>query len=96
MFSHHLYPVEYTANSAEEVIENYPKYLKEFIKHRIDGRINPLTESETKGHGGYRQGAGRPKGTTKETTMHLSLPLDIAMWIKEKSHWSQVRKLMSK
>ena len=95
LFSHPLYPVEYAGNSAEEVIENYQLYLREFIAHRLDGKLNPVTESETKGHGGCRKGAGRPLGTTKESTTRLSLPLDIAEWMREKSHWADIRKLIA-
>src|SRR5690348_4186831 len=64
VFSHKNYPVEYGGDSSKEVIKNYPKYLKEFIKHRLEGRLSPINEQETKGRGGYREGAGRPKGST--------------------------------
>ena len=57
IFSHPDYPVEYGGESPEEVIQNYPKYLREFIKHRLDGNLSPLTEKKTKGHGGKREGA---------------------------------------
>ena len=72
LFSHPLYPVEYAGETAEEVQKNYPLYLKEFIMHRLNGRLNALTESETKGRGGFRSGAGRPKGTIKEPTKRVS------------------------
>lgn len=49
IFSHPSYPVEYGGKSSEEVKKNYPKYLREFIKHRLDNRLNPLTEKKTKG-----------------------------------------------
>lgn len=82
IFSHPNYPVEYGGESPEEVLKNYPKYLQEFIKHRLDRKLNPLTEKKTKGHGGKRKGAGRPKGSTKETKQRISLPLDLAKWFK--------------
>lgn len=82
VFSHSAYPVEYGGNSPEEVIQNYPKYLQEFIIHRLDDRLSPLIEKRTKGHGGQREGAGRPKGTIKETKQRISLPIDIAIWFK--------------
>ena len=63
VFSHDLYPVEYGGDSKEEVIENYPLYLEEFIKHRLDDNLAENVEKRTKGHGGKRHGAGRPKGT---------------------------------
>jgi hypothetical protein len=52
IFFHSNYPVEYGGESPEEVIQNYPKYLQEFIKHRLDNNLNPLTEKKTKGLGG--------------------------------------------
>jgi hypothetical protein len=82
IFYHSNYPVEYGGESIEEVIQNYPKYLYEFIKHRLENRLNPLTEKKTKGHGGRRKGAGRPEGSTKETKQRISLPEDLAYWFK--------------
>ena len=42
IFSHKKYhDVEYAGDSKEEVIKNYPKYLKEFIQHRLDDNIDP-------------------------------------------------------
>lgn len=97
IFSHDAYPsVECGGFSAEEVKEKYPFYLREFILHRLNGNISPLTERETKGHGGYRPGAGRPKGTTKEHKQRIYVPEDLAEWLKDKSHWTQIRSLMSK
>jgi hypothetical protein len=52
IFSHPNYPVEYGGNSPEEVIKNYPKYIQEFIKQRLNDNLNPLIEKKTKGHGG--------------------------------------------
>lgn len=82
IFSHRDYPVEYGGESAQEVVKNYPKYLAEFIKHRLSDNLSPLTEKKTKGHGGKRPGAGRPKGTIKERTIRISLPSDLANWFK--------------
>lgn len=56
VFSHELYPVEYAGDTKEEVIKNYPLYMKEFIKHRLQNRLSPLMENKTKGHGGKRMG----------------------------------------
>jgi len=83
IFKHPRYPVEYGGNSSDEVIKNYPKYLREFIKNRLNNRLNPLTEKKTKGHGGKRKGAGRPKGSAKEASKRISLPMDIAEWISQ-------------
>lgn len=95
IFSHANYPVEYGGESTKEVVRNYPKYLKEFIKERLNDNLSPLTEKKTKGHGGKREGAGRPSGTTKEIKKRISLPLDIATWIKENpAALQKVRRLM--
>lgn len=82
IFSHPNYPVEYGGETPSEVIQNYPKYLWEFIKHRLDDKLNPLTEKKTKGHGGKREGAGRPQGTVKGEKLRISLPADLASWFK--------------
>lgn len=94
VFSHPLYPVEYGGNSKEDVIENYPKYLLEFIRHRLKQNLNPSMEQRTKGKGGYRPGAGRPKGTTKEAKRRIYLPVDLADWITQQGHMEQVRRMM--
>jgi hypothetical protein len=49
VFSHILYPVEYGGKSAKEVIENYPKYLREFISHGLDDRLEIGIKKMTKG-----------------------------------------------
>jgi len=82
IFSNSLYPVEYSGETKEEVIQNYPLYLKEFIKHRLQNRLSSLMENKTKGHGGKRSGSGRHKGS-KEEKERVYLPKDIASWIKQ-------------
>jgi hypothetical protein len=94
VFSHPNYPVEYGGETAKEVIKNYPKYLREFITHRLNDNLNPRTEKKTKGHGGKRTGSGRPKGTVKEPTKRIALPIDIAAWISQPESIERVRKLM--
>ena len=54
VFSSSLYPVEYSGASPEEVIQNYPLYLREFLAHRLDSRLDELVEKKTKGRGGKR------------------------------------------
>lgn len=73
--------MEYGGDSPEEVIKNYPKYLREFIKQRLNDNLNPLTEKKTK-DGGLRLGAGRPKGSIKEPKERNTLPIDLANWFK--------------
>src|SRR5262245_50577908 len=83
VFSHSNYPVEYAGDSSEEVKKNYPKYLREFIKHRLSEKLSPYVEKKTKGHGGKRKGAGRPQGTLKEPKERISLPTDLVAWFRE-------------
>ena len=97
VFNHKKYPdVDCAENTEKKVIENYPKYLKEFIKHRLDNNIDARVEKATKGHGGKRDGAGRTKGTKKSPTKRVTLPKDIADWIESPNAISKVRALMSK
>jgi hypothetical protein len=71
VFSHPAYPVEYSGDTKEEVFKNYPIYLQDFIEERLNGNLNPLTESATTGRGGRVRGLGqtyellRPKGPHK-------------------------------
>lgn len=82
IFSHNLYPVEYAGDTEDEVIQNYPLYVKEFIKHRLEDRLSPLMEKKTLGHGGKRAGSGRPHGS-KEEKVRVYIPKDIANLLKE-------------
>ncbi|HEX2583164.1 MAG TPA: hypothetical protein VHL30_03515 [Chlamydiales bacterium] len=83
VFEHKAYPVGYGGESKEEVIKNYPKYLREFIKQRLNDNLAPSVEKSTKGRGGKREGAGRPKGTKKEPKERIYLPLDITNWVNK-------------
>ncbi len=96
IFHHLSYPVEYAGDSKEEVIKNYPLYLREFIKERLNNNLNSLTEQETKGRGGKREGAGRPLGSKKEQKTRIYLPTDVASWIKHPEAIMQVRQIMCK
>lgn len=84
VFSHPLYPVEYGSKTKDEVIANYPKYLREFIKHRLHDQVEKLVEKKTKGRGGLRPGAGRPQGSkTTEPTKTVRVKVSVAIWIKK-------------
>ena len=97
VFSHKNYPeVEYAGESKEDVIENYPEYLREFIRHRLNDNITERVEKKTKGRGGKREGAGRPRGTKKEPKQRVYLPKDVAEWIEKPSSIPQVRHLIAK
>lgn len=93
IFSHSDYPVEYAGDTKEEVIENYPRYLRDFIKERLNDNLNPLTEKETKGRGGRREGAGRPVGSTKEHKSRTYIAADLVDWLKVPENIDAVRKL---
>lgn len=95
VFSDENYPVEYGGDSPEEVVNNYPKYLMEFIKHRLDGSLSPVNEKETKGKGGFREGAGRPKGSKSALpTKQIRVPSDVADWLKIPDTLVHLRGLM--
>lgn len=97
VFCHPKYPeVEYGGESKKDVIENYPKYLREFIKHRLNDNLAPRVEKKTKGRGGKREGSGRPKGTKKEAKKRVYLPTDVAEWIEQPSSLPMVRQLIAK
>jgi hypothetical protein len=84
IFEHSLYPVECGDVTKEDVIENYPKYLREFIKHRLDNRLESTIEKKTKGRGGLRPRAGRPYGTKKTLpTKVIRLEAQVADWAKK-------------
>ncbi|HSX03908.1 MAG TPA: hypothetical protein VLG76_04180 [Rhabdochlamydiaceae bacterium] len=94
VFSHPKYPVEYAGNSSKEVIKNYPKYLKMFIIERLNDNLSELTEKATKGKGGKREGAGRPKGTKKVRKKRIYVPEDIADILQRPEVHSTVREMM--
>lgn len=96
-FNHPNYPVSCGEDSAEEVIQKYPLYLEEFIAHRLSETLSPLAENITRGKGGVRLGSGRPKGSTKEPTKQVRLPIDLAIWFqRDQNAINQVRDIMHK
>lgn len=95
VFGNQAYPVEYADDSREAVIEGYPLYLREFIKQRLNDNLAPLIEKRTKGRGGIREGAGRPKGSIKGRKKRVSLPEDIANWISQPESISSLRRLIA-
>ncbi|MBM3191133.1 MAG: hypothetical protein FJZ63_00575 [Chlamydiae bacterium] len=88
IFTHKAYPVECSGDSEEDVIHNYPIYLYDFIEERLSNNLDPLVEKNTKGKGGKR------KGTKKEPTTRVSLPEDVAEWIKQPKSISHVRRIL--
>lgn len=94
IYSNSLYPIECEGENADEVIKKYPKYLEIFIEHRMNGKLDAINEKKTKGKGGTRPGAGRPKGSTKESTKQIRVPSDIAEWLKYPETITHLRMLM--
>ena len=82
VYSNPLYPIECEGQSSAEVIKKYPKYLEVFIEHRVKGKLDAINKNKTKGKGGARPGAGRPKGSIKEQTKQIRLPNDIVCFMK--------------
>lgn len=98
-FKHQKYPdVEYFGHSPEEVVQNYPRYLREFIKHRLNRNIWESVEKKTTGRGGKRERAGRPKGTKKPPTRRISVPVDIAEIVEKhpSESFSSLRQMVAK
>jgi hypothetical protein len=99
IFSHPSYPdVEYAGESKNEVIENYPLYLRDFIEERLNDNLASHIKKAVKGRGGKRAGSGRPKGTTKEKKKRIYLPTDIADWYQNhrSEAESSIRQMMAR
>ncbi len=101
IFSHPLYPdVEYAGDSSEEVIKNYPLYLREFIKQRLDQNISEKAEKKTKGRGGRRSGSGRPKGSKKIPKKRVYVPkvvaAEVVKFFEDQDSISAFRQLVAK
>ena len=100
VFEHLNYPVTCGEDTPEEVIAKYPLYLEEFIIHRLENRLDPLVEKETKGRGGARPGAGRPKKVEKTVTKTIRFREDLypaALWLRQHPEaLPDIEKLMRK
>jgi len=81
-FSHKIYPVACEGKTPQAVIKRYPLYLKEFIKHRLNDRLDRSIEARTRGRGGRREGAGRPLGSTKDPKVRMYVPERFAAWLR--------------
>jgi hypothetical protein len=100
VFEHPNYPVSCGEDTPEAVIAKYPLYLREFILHRLADRLDPLVEKATKGRGGARPGAGRPKKEQKTLTKTIRLPTDLygaALWLRQHPEaLPEIKKIMKK
>lgn len=97
IYHHPTYPIECEGITEEEVILKYPEYLKTFIEFRLQSKLDSIVESKTKGRGGIRPGAGRPKGSIKSPTKQKRIPIDIAEWFDiNPQAFDQIRQLMHK
>ena len=94
VFEHEAYPVSCSGLTPEEVVRDYSRYLKEFIRQRLRDNLDPWVEKKTKGRGGLRLGAGRPKGSRGAQTKQVRLPVDIANWIKQPGTIASIRTLL--
>ncbi|MEW6667635.1 MAG: hypothetical protein AB1512_20700 [Thermodesulfobacteriota bacterium] len=96
VFEHETYPTLMHADSdPDEVVKGYERALRRFIQYRMRGQVAESVERITSGRGGYRPGAGRPKGSTKGKTRRISLPEDVAAWLKEDpAHIEKLRAMM--
>jgi hypothetical protein len=95
VFEHAAYPwVMHADADKEEVKKGYIRALTGFIEERLSGTLAPKSDETTPGRGGFRQGSGRPKGTKKEPKKRVYLPIEVADWILEDDHLSQVQRLM--
>jgi hypothetical protein len=96
VFEHPSYPwVMHADPSLEETKYGYLRALRTFIQDRLNNTVADSTERTTRGRGGLRPGAGRPKGSTKEPTKMVRLPIDVADWIKaDPAHLEKVRNMM--
>jgi hypothetical protein len=96
VFSHTAYPtVDYMGDTPEDTITGYTRILEAFLCERLNGTVAGFVDQLTVGRGGKRVGAGRPIGSVKTPSLRISVPTDIANWLKgQPDHWEQVRKLM--
>jgi len=95
VFEHDSYPrVMHADPDIEETKAGYLRAITGFIEDRLNGMISESAERVTKGRGGHRPGSGRPKGTKKPKTKRVTLPLEVADWLEEDDHLSQVKQLM--
>jgi hypothetical protein len=80
----------------EEAKAGYLRALTGFIEHRMKGMVELDVDRVTPGRGGYRPRAGRSKKSTKGKMKRISLPDDVATWLKEDpSRIEKVRALMA-
>ena len=101
MFSHPLYPtVECGGDSLEEVKQNYPLYLREFIEERLANNLSSYAEEQTSGKAGIRSTMKRQKKEETASTKTVRLPeqlVSVAKWLKNHPEAiDEVHKLMRK
>jgi hypothetical protein len=84
VFEHETFPlVRYAGDTEQEVIENYPKYLADYLEELSKDNISKTAEKAfSSGRGGKRENSGRPKGTTKEPGKMYWFPILVGDWLK--------------
>ena len=96
VFENKMYPESCSGATRQEVIKQYPLYIRQFIEQRLKGNLAPGVEKKTSGRGGRRNGAGRPKGSKKTPTQTIRIATDVAAWLKaDPRHLEQTRDLMT-
>ena len=91
--SPHFPHMEVHGDTAEEVMAQYPEFLKIHLQDLDAKRVAPFIAEATPGWGGFRPGAGRPR---KEPSVRKYLPADIAAWLDRKENLEKVRQLMNR
>lgn len=100
VFEHPKYPIVCGEDTSKEVIRKYPLYLKEFIIHRLDNRLDPLVEKATKGKGGLRPAAVKLTKEVKAPTKTIRLSENLykaALWLRQHPEaLPEIQKIMRK
>lgn len=96
VFEHQAYPrVLYADPDKVKTRDGYLRALKGFIEERLSGNLSEEAERITPGRGGLRAGAGRPIGSKKPPTERITLPKELADWLKENpTHQEQAKELL--
>lgn len=96
VFEHPLYPESACGDTPEAVVSDYVMSLGNFVQSRLNGTLEPRVEARTKGRGGTRNGAGRPKGsTTALPSKMVRLPIVVADWLKSGDNLQTVLQMIA-
>lgn len=84
VFEHDAYPmVMHGDTTVEATIQGYHRALRHFVQARLAGQIADSVNAVTRGRGGVRAGAGRPKGSSKKPAkVSVRLIPELAQYLK--------------